>query len=98
FLQTYAQGMTTPSHAAVIMIVEPAWTATFAALWFGETMSLSQLFGCSLIFLSLVVNRWSAVRMWRAREADLEAPISSKRGSVRAAATNKTAMTPKIGK
>ena len=69
FLQTYAQGMTTPSHAAVIMIVEPVWTATFAALWFGETMSLSQLFGCSLIFLSLVVNRWSAVRMWLARKS-----------------------------
>ena len=26
-LQTYAQGLTTPSHAAVIMILEPIWTA-----------------------------------------------------------------------
>ena len=63
-IQTYAQGMTTPSHAAVILIIEPVWTATFAAFWFNETMSVSQLFGCGLIFLSLIVNRWSAVRQW----------------------------------
>lgn len=66
-IQTYAQGMTTPSHAAVIMIVEPVWTATFAALWFGETMAASQVFGCGLIFLSLIVNRWTAVRQWLKR-------------------------------
>ena len=64
FIQTYAQGMTTPSHAAVIMIIEPVWTATFAALWFGERMEISQVFGCGLIFLALIVNRWSAVRQW----------------------------------
>jgi drug/metabolite transporter (DMT)-like permease len=64
FIQTYAQGMTTPSHAAVIMIIEPVWTATFAALWFGERMEISQVFGCALIFIALLVNRWSAVRQW----------------------------------
>ena len=64
FIQTYAQGMTTPSHAAVIMIIEPVWTATFAAFWFGERMEISQVFGCGLIFLALIVNRWSAVRQW----------------------------------
>lgn len=63
-IQTYAQGMTTPSHAAVILLVEPVWTAIFAAFWFSETMSISQLIGCGLIFTSLVVNRWSAVRQW----------------------------------
>ena len=67
FIQTYAQGMSSPSHAAVIMIIEPVWTSLFAAAWFGERMEPSQLFGCSLIFTALVVNRWNAVRKWLKR-------------------------------
>ena len=63
-LQTYAQGLTTPSHAAVIMILEPIWTALIAAFWFDERMSELQLFGCSLICAALLINRWSNVRMW----------------------------------
>ncbi|MGK0476858.1 MAG: drug/metabolite transporter (DMT)-like permease [Oleispira sp.] len=63
-LQTYAQGLTTPSHAAVIMILEPIWTALIAAAWFNERMSTLQLIGCSLIFSALIVNRWSSVRGW----------------------------------
>jgi drug/metabolite transporter (DMT)-like permease len=63
-LQTYAQGLTTPSHAAVIMILEPIWTALIAAVWFNERMSGLQLIGCSLIFAALIINRWSGVRVW----------------------------------
>ena len=63
-LQTYAQGLTSPSHAAVIMVLEPVWTSIFAALWFAERMSTLQLIGCSLIFTALIINRWSAVRNW----------------------------------
>lgn len=63
-LQTYAQGLTTPSHAAVIMILEPIWTALIAAVWFNERMSELQLVGCSLIFAALIINRWSSVRGW----------------------------------
>jgi drug/metabolite transporter (DMT)-like permease len=63
-LQTYAQGLTTPSHAAVIMILEPIWTALIAAAWFNERMSELQLIGCSLIFAALIINRWSNVRTW----------------------------------
>ena len=63
-LQTYAQGLTTPSHAAVIMILEPIWTALIAAAWFNERMSTLQLIGCSLIFSALIINRWSSVRGW----------------------------------
>jgi drug/metabolite transporter (DMT)-like permease len=63
-LQTYAQGLTTPSHAAVIMILEPIWTALIAAAWFNERMSELQLIGCSLIFTALIINRWSSVRVW----------------------------------
>lgn len=63
-IQTYAQGLTTPSHAAVIMILEPIWTALIAAYWFDERMAALQLIGCSLIFAALIINRWSNVRMW----------------------------------
>ncbi len=62
FLQVYAQGLTTPSHAAVILMLEAVWTALLAAAWYGETMSLLQLAGCSLIFAALLINRWYWVR------------------------------------
>ena len=62
FVQTYAQSLSVHSHGVVIMVLEPMWTALFAALWFGETMSAVQVGGCFLIFLSLVVNRWASVR------------------------------------
>ncbi|RFA27305.1 EamA family transporter [Alkalilimnicola ehrlichii] len=62
FIQVYAQGLTTPSHAAVIMMLEPIWTALLAAVWFSEVMSWAQFGGCLLIFLALVINRWSWVR------------------------------------
>ena len=63
-LQTYAQGLTTPSHAAVVMILEPIWTALIAAAWFNERMTTLQLIGCSLIFTALIINRWSNVSAW----------------------------------
>lgn len=63
-LQTYAQGLASPSHAAVIMILEPVWTAVFAAFWFDERMALAQITGCGLILLALLVNRWSVVKDW----------------------------------
>ncbi|WP_447926852.1 MULTISPECIES: DMT family transporter [unclassified Vreelandella] len=62
FLQITAQGMTTPSHASVILMLEAVWTALLAGWWFGETMSLLQLLGCSLIFAALLINRWFWVR------------------------------------
>ncbi|WP_422102737.1 DMT family transporter [Vreelandella sp.] len=62
FLQIKAQSMTTPSHAAVILMLEAVWTALLAAWWFGETMTLLQLLGCSLIFAALLINRWYWVR------------------------------------
>ena len=62
FLQIKAQGMTTPSHAAVILMLEAVWTALLAAWWFNETMSALQLTGCALIFAALLINRWYWVR------------------------------------
>lgn len=60
-IQTYAQGLTSADRAAVIMILEPVWTAGFAALWFGETMTVLQMGGCALIFAALLINRWRSV-------------------------------------
>tara|TARA_A100001391_G_scaffold97812_1_gene64798 strand:+ start:25209 stop:26147 length:939 start_codon:yes stop_codon:yes gene_type:complete len=62
FMQTYAQSLSVHSHGVVILVLEPMWTALFAALWFGETMTAVQVSGCLMIFLSLLVNRWSSVR------------------------------------
>ncbi|MBB3140794.1 DMT family transporter [Halomonas organivorans] len=67
FLQIHAQGMTTPSHAAVILMLEAVWTALLAAAWYGETMAPLQLAGCSLIFLALLINRWYWVRKFVSR-------------------------------
>ena len=57
-LQTYAQSLAPASHAAVILTIEPIWTALLAGLWFGETMTLFQLIGCGCIFTALLVSRW----------------------------------------
>ena len=63
-LQTYAQGLTSPSHAAVIMVLEPVWTAIIAAYWFQERMADLQLIGCAFIFAALLINRWNALATW----------------------------------
>lgn len=60
-LQTYAQSLTANSHGVVIMVLEPLWTTLIAMLWFSETMNASQLLGCLLILLSLIINRLKAI-------------------------------------
>lgn len=60
-VQTYAQSLSTHSHGAVILVLEPVWVSLFAAGWFGETMTPMQLAGCGLIFAALIVNRWGAL-------------------------------------
>lgn len=60
-VQTYAQSLSTHSHGAVILVLEPVWVSLFAAGWFGETMTPMQLAGCGLIFTALIVNRWGAL-------------------------------------
>ncbi len=62
FLQVHAQGLTTPSHAAVILMLEAVWTALLAAAWYRETMTALQFAGCGLIFAALLINRWYWVR------------------------------------
>lgn len=62
--QTYAQSLAPPSHTAIIMTLEPVWTAILASYWFTETMSSFQLIGCTLIFVAVLVNRFPALRLW----------------------------------
>ena len=62
FIQLYGQSLTTPSHASMILMLEPMWTAMLAAGWFGERMSAQQFVGCALIFSALVLSRWRVVR------------------------------------
>lgn len=73
FLQTYAQSLASHSHGVVILVLEPVWVAIFAAGWFGETMSFTQMIGCSLIFAALLVNRWHAlgrvIKKWLEKRA-----------------------------
>jgi drug/metabolite transporter (DMT)-like permease len=55
--------LTQVSHAAVIMNLEPVWTAIFAVFWFSESMGGGQVFGCCLIFVAMLVSRWSQIKM-----------------------------------
>jgi drug/metabolite transporter (DMT)-like permease len=59
--QTYAQSLSTHSHGAVILVIEPVWVSLFAAGWFDEIMTPVQLAGCGLIFAALIVNRWGVL-------------------------------------
>ena len=69
-LQTYGMSLTPVSHAAVIMNLEPVWTAIFAVFWFNEIMSAGQVFGCVLIFVAMLVSRWSQIRSIVRRSRD----------------------------
>jgi drug/metabolite transporter (DMT)-like permease len=62
WLQTASQKLTSASHAALILTLEPLWTALLSAYWLGERMSPLQLAGCGLIFSALIVSR---LPMWQ---------------------------------
>lgn len=61
FIQTHALSLSSNSHGVVIMVVEPIWTALLAALWFGEMLAGNDFVGCALIFVSLIIIRWSSI-------------------------------------
>ncbi|MDZ4297016.1 MAG: DMT family transporter [Moraxellaceae bacterium] len=65
-LQTHAQSLSRHSHGVVIMVVEPVWIVLFAFAWFGERMSMTQGFGCALIFAALLVSRRAMLMRWLA--------------------------------
>ena len=62
FIQIRAQGMAPASHAAIIMTLEPVWTAILASWWLSEQMTVLQLLGCSLIFAATLISRWRVLR------------------------------------
>jgi len=61
-VQFKAQSMASVGRTAIIMNLEPVWTAFIAATWFGMGMSGKHMLGSVLIFLALLVNRWDVVR------------------------------------
>lgn len=53
------------SHASMIFLFEPVWTATLSALVLGERMSAVQLIGCALILFALLIYRLQALKsLW----------------------------------
>lgn len=62
YLQTYAQSLSPYSNGVIIMVLEPVWTALIAAAWFMERLSATQLLGCLMIFLALMITRWRALQ------------------------------------
>jgi drug/metabolite transporter (DMT)-like permease len=60
-LQTQALQTLMPSHASMIFLAEPVWTALLGMLLLGERMSSQQYLGCLLIFTALLVFRGDAL-------------------------------------
>lgn len=56
-LQTQAQHMSTASHAALLMTLEPLWTTLLGQFVLQQTVSTLQMVGCGLIFLALLIGR-----------------------------------------
>lgn len=56
FLLVKGQETAPISHTALIMNLEPVWTAVLALVCLGTTISGIQLVGCSLIFLALLLH------------------------------------------
>lgn len=60
-MQNKSLQLISPSHAAIIFLVEPVWTALLGVLMLGEVLSASKLAGCGLIFTALLVYRSKAI-------------------------------------
>lgn len=64
FLLVRGQKTAPISHTALIMNLEPVWTALLALLCLGTAIGGIQLLGCGLIFLALVLHH---LPWWRRR-------------------------------
>lgn len=60
-LQIRAHGLAPASHTAVFLTLEPVWVALLAAWWLQEQMTVLQLAGCILIFVSILLTRLPAL-------------------------------------
>ncbi|MCB1638826.1 MAG: DMT family transporter [Thiothrix sp.] len=63
-LQTWAQGRTSASNVALILVLEPVWVAVLGLIWLGQGMSLIQVLGCVLIFAAVLLGRSKAIMGW----------------------------------
>lgn len=63
FLLAKGQETAPISHTALIMNLEPIWTAVLAAVCLGTSIGGVQLVGCALIFLALVLHQLPWRRM-----------------------------------
>ncbi|NRQ02520.1 DMT family transporter [Marinobacterium sp. xm-d-530] len=57
FVQTYSLKLGPASRGALILTLEPVWVAILGMIWLKETMSASQLLGCTLILLAVFISR-----------------------------------------
>ncbi|GAA3947708.1 DMT family transporter [Allohahella marinimesophila] len=70
YLQTHAQALSSANHAAVILTLEPVFTALLAAFWLGETLNTAQLTGCLLIFGAMLIARWPVIKALFSKRKD----------------------------
>ena len=56
FLLVKGQAAAPISHTALIMNLEPVWTALLAVVCLGTTISGVQLAGCAMIFFALLLH------------------------------------------
>jgi drug/metabolite transporter (DMT)-like permease len=69
-LQNKALTHLNPSHAGMIFMLEPVWTATLGAVLLEERMNGYQLLGCLLIFMALVLYRAPQIFQQRKKSID----------------------------
>ncbi|WP_067516192.1 DMT family transporter [Endozoicomonas ascidiicola] len=62
FLYTWALKHSEPSHAVLLMILEPVWTAVMSVIWLGEILTEQKVLGCVLILTALVISRWNVIK------------------------------------
>ncbi len=63
-LQNHALQRMIPSHASLILLMEPVWTAVLGVMFLEELFSMNKFFGCMLIFTALIVYRWNVICSW----------------------------------
>lgn len=56
YVQNYAVRRLSPTRVSILMGSEPLFGAMFAMVWLGESLSILQVFGGGLIFLSVMVT------------------------------------------
>lgn len=57
FLLIWCQKRMVTGKAAVIMTLEPVWTALLSSWWLGEVMSSLQIGGCALVMTALLITK-----------------------------------------